>query len=881
MLALQRTLTLRYLGQRWTRTLLIILSIALGVSTLVATRALADHLTTAADTAVNPFTEGIDLIVDKGETGVPSELVQEIKSEVPGVDKAEPLVIGRVTVPDLDNRFVSLFGFSIEAVQKPTSGNELSFVRGIEWRTQDEAQRNKELLTLSIWGPPPVLVGEDLARQLRLDRPETPKTFRINASAGQPTELTHVGTVKLDPKVQEKLGSSMIFMELTTAQAILMPGRPGTVSRIGLSIAAGHDHDEVRRQVQALLVKPEEGRSRNRGNVRTVEDSNQSVRDLSKGLRLGFLLGGAGALVVGLFLVYNALSVSVAERRHDIGILRSMGATRGQVARLFIIEALALGVLGTAIGLPLGYGLAWASLGPIKSTLESLFNVTLGTEMLGLSRVTVILALLCGPLTAVLAALVPALRAAQEEPADAVRRVPVVVGILFRILHVGLTLLLLGGGVACILLRSRLPSPTGAYGGIVCLLLAALVATPLLAAGLARFLQPVFRRLLGLEGRLAADNLIRAPGRTGLVIAALAATGALLVQTAGFIHSTETALLTWIDEKVGADLFIASGSSVSSAGLPMSEEVGEKLRQQPEVKLVLPVRTHQMLLNDHIVILVALDADQLLKADPEEVPLARKFRHFPRLTEPNTALVSENYAVLNGVKVGDRITLPGPDGDLTVEVLGTVEDYSWNRGTIIVNRRWFRETFNDKQVDLFDVWLKPGVDRAATRDRLKDETWVRDSLLVVVTREEGREFIVQVVRNLYGLLYVQQFIVGLVALLGVINALFISVLQRRRELGLLRAVGASRGQVLRSVLAEATLMGLIGAIIGFVVGMVLEWYVVKILLLDDAGFTFPMLVPWLACLWVFGASVGLATLVGLWPAYHATRMRITDAIAYE
>src|SRR5262249_8412822 len=160
----------------------------------------------------------------------------------------------------------------------------------------------------------------------------------------------------------------------------------------------------------------------------------------------------------------------------------------------------------------------------------------------------------------------------------------------------------------------------------VCILVGSLVATPILAALLARVLQPLVRRVFGLEGRLAADNLIRSPGRTGLVIAALAATGALLVQTAGFIRSTEVALLTWIDAKIAADLFIASGSSVSSAGLPMPEEIGDKLREQPEVKLVLPVRTHQMLLNDHIVILVALDADQLMHANPHEVPLARKFQ---------------------------------------------------------------------------------------------------------------------------------------------------------------------------------------------------------------------------------------------------------------
>jgi putative ABC transport system permease protein len=151
----------------------------------------------------------------------------------------------------------------------------------------------------------------------------------------------------------------------------------------------------------------------------------------------------------------------------------------------------------------------------------------------------------------------------------------------------------------------------------------------------------------------------------------------------------------------------------------------------------------------------------------------------------------------------------------------------------------------------------------------------------VVTRDAYRDEISRVLHRFYGLLYAQQFLVGLVAMLGVISALFISVLQRRRELGLLRAVGATRGQILRAVLAEATLMGLIGVVIGFFAGLLLEWYVLRILILDEAGIVFPVLVPWVACVVVFGLSVLSATLVGLWPAYHATRLRIPEAIAYE
>jgi putative ABC transport system permease protein len=183
-------------------------------------------------------------------------------------------------------------------------------------------------------------------------------------------------------------------------------------------------------------------------------------------------------------------------------------------------------------------------------------------------------------------------------------------------------------------------------------------------------------------------------------------------------------------------------------------------------------------------------------------------------------------------------------------------------------------------VDVLDVYLRPGADPEAVSRDIR-EGWGRQEALFPTTRAEMHRLVRDQLRRVYYLAYAQQLVVGLVALLGVISALFISVLQRRRELGLLRAVGASRGQVLGTVVAEASLMGVLGAAIGFAVGLVLEWYVVRLMLLDEAGFVFPMRVPWLGAGVVLALTVLLATLVGLWPAYHATRLRIPEAIAYE
>jgi putative ABC transport system permease protein len=288
---------------------------------------------------------------------------------------------------------------------------------------------------------------------------------------------------------------------------------------------------------------------------------------------------------------------------------------------------------------------------------------------------------------------------------------------------------------------------------------------------------------------------------------------------------------------------------------------------------------------------------------------------FSCLPPPGTALVSENFARQHHVRAGDRISLRGPHGPVEVEVLGTVLDYSCVRGTVVMDRQNYRRLFNDDLVDVFDVYLRPGSeqarakvaaalgaapqapfpagvpwpllgqspadqDPAAVRETI-NRRWGAQEALIVLTRDDLRQKIREMIRKIYSVGYAQEMVVVLVAALGVVTALSISVLQQRRQLGLLRAVGASRSQVLRTVLAEAALMGLVGSAIGLLFGIPLEWYALQVVLLDEAGFTFPVCVPWLETGVVIGLTLLMATLAGLLPALRAVRLRIADAIAYE
>jgi putative ABC transport system permease protein len=875
MLTLHRSLSVGYLRLHPTRAVLIVLSIALGVATLVATRMLNQSINRDAPEAVNPMAKLADFAIMNAQTGVPGALATEIeKAHIPGVRATEPIVLGRITLPQLDKngRSVWLFGLDWTGANRAATIRELGNLNGIEicWiHNPTEAAGASHLLLDRLRGRIPVLAGEKLAEALRATGSGDDKPVEAIASSKRST-LSLLGTVQF--KDLSALGDgNFLVMDVRDATGLIFPQRKENVSQINVLVEPGADRQQVRQRLKEYVGDKAE--------VRTLESNYEAVRDVTGGLELGFDIGGAIALVVGLFLVYNVLSVSVAERRHDIGILRSVGATRGQVAGLFLVEAALLGVVGSGLGLPLGWGLGWLTLRPILGILSDVFVPMSGTA-LRVDPALLGIALLAGTSTAMLAALMPALQAASEAPADAVRRVPPRGRLRHRLLHVLSILLLVLAGVACVMERAHLPRRLGVFAGAVLLFVAGLAFIPLATELMGRLLRPFVRFILGLEGRLAADNLVRSPGRTGIVIAALAATAGLVFGLAGFIHSTKETVYHWLDDRVAADLFVTCGASIDAASLaqPMEGRLRDKLMSLPEVEAAVGVRFHILDFRERIIFMLAVDTDSF--AADSERSIARNLGRYPRLREGGTALVSENFAALYGVHPGDHITIRGRDGMVTLEVLGTMIDYTWNRGTILVDRAWFRKVFGDDLVDIWDVYLRPGTDAEAICRQIEAK-WGRQDALYPATRKHMHKSIEEGIDRIYLLGYAQFFIVGMVTLLGVVSALFISVLQRRRELGLLRAVGASRGQVLGTVLAEAALMGLFGALIGFGFGLFIQWYTIDLLLFDEAGFVFPMLVAWKPAAIVFSLSVVLAALVGLWPAYHATRLRIAEAIAYE
>lgn len=858
MLALYRTLSLRYLQQRRGRALLVVASIALGVAMMVATQALNRTISRAGSNSVNPMAAAADLQVSNDDAGVRRELLDKIRlAHVPGIRQAVPLVLGRVALPELHNRVATLVGVEQDLVKTGDS----------PWQVEARSEIGVQDALTIFQVRTHAFAGKKLAEDL------SGGVVRLRVRAGgQEHTILKVGRVEAHGAAS-MLSGDVLFMDLTDAARLL--GRSDYVNRIDLYLKDEADRDEVRARVRQVV----DGMAK----VQNPDASDNAYRDVLAGLEVGFRLGGVIALVVGLFLVYNALAVTGAERRRDIGIMRSMGATRGQIRRIFVTEATILGLAGSALGVPVGWGLAVFAVGPVQRAISDIF-IPVHMQTVEITVGLVLAASAAGIATAFAAALVPAMQAAAEEPADAVRRVPRTASLLAYVAQLVASGAILATGLTFMASREQLPPRVGTYGGVLLTLIGALVSAPLLSTVAARLIGPLFRRLLGLEGRLAADNLARSPGRTGLVIAAIAAVVALVLQTAGLILSSERAILQWVDDSIAADVFVTANSPLTSSGqsLSMNEALGRELAALPGVEAALPVRFKLFNFRDKMVFVTALDALEFHRMDRERAPVAG-IEKYPELTTAGNVIISENFAALHGVHEGDTFALQGPRGPVELRVIGTMVDYSWNRGTIFMDRQRYREQFDDHAVDLFDLYLRkgaPAAEVARVQETVQKQFWAEHGL-VAITRAQLREDIRGMITRLYSVAYAQELVIGLVASLGLVTALLISVLQRTRELGLLRAVGATQTQVMRSVLAEAVLMGLIGSLIGMALGLPLEWFVVRVVLLEDAGFSFPVHIPWLATAIVFGLAWLVAVIAGLGPALHAIRLRITEAIAYE
>lgn len=855
MLVMLRWLGVRDLACHRGRSAVVVAAIALGSVAWTATWALRSSLDAAFQAAALPAVDA-DLIVSGRKAPITESVLATIRA-LPGVRTARPRLVERGRLRSDRALTVTLIG--VDPSERRTNA-------GI-----NDATVRLALLRSRLSGRLPVLASPDLWAALGR-RPQ-----RLEALvAGRGLALEIVAELPRRTPSEPQPTALLVTDRHRMATALR---RGDVLSRIDVNVEPETPIEVVR----ARIVEAAGGRAE----VVRPEALADRALDSIAALRTGFALCGIAGLVLTFVLITSVMRVSVAQREATIGLMRALGASRSQVLAQILGEALVLGLIGTGVGIPLGCWLAWAGLGPLTRVVADVIRsvpetgLRIETSLIGLG-------LLVGVGTSVAAALTAARQAATIPPIRAMQRsgplddperrrrwawvVPGGAGLL---------------GLACVIpIGSRVAS----YGTLALAAIGAIGLTRLLTRPLALLIRPVVERVAGLPGRLAIDGIAATPARAGTAIAGLTASIALIIQTGGVIASNERAVRDWVDHGIVGDLFVTCGGPLSASGrsLPMDSTLQTSIEQTIAEAVVVPMRFRRLAWpvseteTGSEIVVVALDAARYVRLAEHRQPPLRDLELYRALQRPGTVLVSDNFARLNGLKSGTSFRLPTADGSANlVRVAGIVADYSSHRGTVFVDVHHAGLDPLSAPVDLFVLGLGSTAAVEESRQALTSADWAAAAGVEVMTRQAVRSHILGTIRRLHGVARLQEALTLLVAVLGVSAALLICVMQRRHELALMRALGATVGQVVTTVLVEAAIMAILGASLGIPLGLAAQWYVLAVVLFHETGFQFPLQFPWADVVTVTTVVGGAVIVAALAPARLAARSQARSALVAE
>ncbi len=661
----------------------------------------------------------------------------------------------------------------------------------------------------------------------------------------------------------------VLVADLAFADRLLR--RNGRLDRILIGVPPQPPVDEWRTTLQAALPA---GVSVNFQGARTRE--NQRMLDA---FRWNLRVLSYIALVVGAFLIYSTISISVVRRRAEIGILRAVGATRALILTAFLAEAAVFGLIGGALGILMGRVMAEGAVRLVGATVESLYVSSRPSEI-ALHPAIVAAGLITGITVAIIAALLPAVEAAEIAPTEAMargRREYLTLAHRWRSLAVAGILWILAA-LAC-----QLPpvggKPVGGYAGALLLIGAAAAGIPALLSAANRLLTPVLRAV-GAEPLLAMRTLAGAMRRTSVLVAALATAVAMMVSVGIMVGSFRQTVLLWMDSRLTADLYLRPAGPASADRFPtMSAEIPERLARLPEVRAIDRFRAYPISYNGLPATLAGGESQVIREVGRAEFLSGDRDAILEKLPACDCAIVSEPFANKHGVAVGSRLLLPLGEQQRQVEVLGIYYDYANERGYIVLDRAVLLKYLPDPAPSNVAIWLKPGVDLEAAKRKV--EQAAAGAKILVFDNRTLRTDAIRVFDRTFAITYALEAVAAIVAIIGIAGALLALAIDRRRELGMLRFLGAAKKQIRRMIFFEAGLLGLFATGVGFAVGVVLSLILVFVINKQSFGWTIQFHWPVQVLIGAL-ALVFAATLVAaLYPARLAASLNPIEVVHEE
>ena len=429
-------------------------------------------------------------------------------------------------------------------------------------------------------------------------------------------------------------------------------------------------------------------------------------------------------------------------------------------------------------------------------------------------------------------------------------------------------------GVALVLLSSLLiafsPARVGmtlqfAYAAVM--LLGLTILLPKLVQLFARVLRPLMDWAGGSEGALAVDAMIQSPRRSSATVGALMVGLMFVFSTAGYIQSYKHMIDRWANQLINSDLIVATSAMIRTTSYHFSEDLGHRILALPEVKRLENARFTLIPFQGDTCAVIAIDMDGFLARTADSIEDGNEKTARELLPQGKGVLISRNFSARWNIVSGDTVHLDTPTGPLDLPVLGLVDDYRSEKGTIFMDRALYKHYWNDAAVDYIDISLKPGQDPTAVKHKIEKLTSGSEHALVY-TNAEFRNWISSLVDNFFLLNYMQLVVAVLVALVGIVNTLIISVSDRRREFGILRAIGGLRSQVRKLVLLEAVAISIIGVIVGSVAALFSIQFMAHTVSTVLTGYSVPFYFPWVLVAYTFPAVVASVSACGLAACAH-------------